>query len=99
MMPKVINRATGMSIGRGIPSSIAQRSNPPQQKSPCQKYGSESLACKEYELSQLRSSSPVTRQSAEVPVDPQIAFGGGVLNIIGVQTHALEQQIKKNVII
>ena len=73
---------------------------PPQRvnvKTPCMKYGSDSLACKEYELTQLRSSSPLTRRSAGSPVDPTITFGGGgmVLNIIGDQTQALEKEIEK----
>jgi len=73
---------------------------PPQRvnvKTPCMKYGSDSLACKEYELTQLRSSSPLTRRSAGSPVDPTITFGGGgmVLNIIGDDVAKLEAEIEK----
>ena len=49
-MPRVINRADGFSIGRGlpIPQASMRKSNPPQQKSECQKnpdfWGAESFA-------------------------------------------------------
>ena len=89
-----------------VRSRPSRPSRPPQRvnvETPCQKYGSESLACKEYELSQLRSTPVAVRRSGDpsIPFDPQIAFplssgGMGVLNIIGEEVDALEQQIKKN---
>ena len=98
-MPRVINRADGFSIGRGlpIPQASMRKSNPPQQKSECQK-NPDSLGCLEEQLSNLRSNTPLTvRRTSGIPVDPQLSFGGGgqYLNVIGGQTHALEQQIIK----
>jgi len=94
-----------MAIGRG---QVGRRLPPPQnldrwkaprptQKSKCQQ-DPDSIACLEEKLSNLRSSPVAVRRSSSVPYDPTIAFGGGgmVLNIIGDQTKALEQQIKKN---
>ena len=94
-----------MAIGRGQigrnPPPTRQRQTPrPTQKTECQK-NPDSIACLEEKLSAIRSSSVAVRRSSTVPYDPQIAFplssgGMGVLNIIGGQTQALEQQIKKN---
>ena len=92
-----------MAIGRG---QVGRRPPPPQrqpprprlnQKTKCQQ-DPDSIACLEEKLSAIRSSPVAVRRSSSVPYDPQIAFGGGgmVLNIIGDQTKALEQQIKKN---
>ena len=97
-MPKVINYANRISNfdRRNLPPQ-KPRSNPPQQKSECQK-NPDSLACLEEKLSNLRSSGSVTvRRSDQTPADPQLSFGSGgqYLNIIGGQTQALEQQILK----
>ena len=97
-MPRVINRASGGSIGRGLPisSQIQRKSNPPQQAGECQK-NPDSLACLQEQLDNLRSSGNVlTRRSDQTPADPQLGVGGGFyLNVIGGQTQALEKQIEK----
>jgi len=98
-MPRVINLASGRP-----PPPTRQRQAPrPIQRTKCQQ-DPDSIACLEEKLSAIRSSSVAVRRSSSVPYDPQIAFplssgGMGVLNIIGDQTQALEQQIKKNVMI
>ena len=95
-MPRVINRATGGSIGRGYSAPIQQRANPPQKKTECQK-NPDGLACLQEQLDNLRSSGNVlTRRSDQTPADPQLGVGGGFyLNVIGGQTEALEKEIKK----
>ena len=85
-------------MGRRPPPPTQQRQPPrPIQKTKCQQ-NPDSIECLEEKLSAIRSSPVAVRRSSSVPYDPQIAFGGGgmVLNIIGDQTKALEQQIKKN---
>ena len=97
-MPRVINLASGRS-----PPPTRQRQPPrPIQRTKCQQ-NPDSIECLEEQLSALRSSPVAVRRSGNpnIPYDPQIAFplasgGMGVLNIIGGQTQALEQQIKKN---
>lgn len=93
-------RIRGGNSGGSSPRPPRQSSTrPPPRvnvKTPCMKFGSDSLACKEYELTQLRSSSPLTRRSAGSAVDPTITSGGGmVLNIIGDEVAKLEAEIKK----
>ena len=87
---------------RNPPPTRQRRTPRPTQKTECQK-NPDSIACLEEKLSAIRSSPVAVRRSGDpnIPYDPQIAFplssgGMGVLNIIGGQTQALEQQIKKN---
>ena len=58
-MPRVINRASGLSIGRGLPFTPApQERKPPRipMKTQCDK-DPDSLACLEEKLSNLRSQT------------------------------------------
>ena len=87
---------------RNPPPTRQRRTPLPTQKTECQK-NPDSIACLEEKLSAIRSSPVAVRRSGDpnIPYDTQIAFplssgGMGVLNIIGGQTQALEQQIKKN---
>ena len=79
------------SIARSRPSRPR-----PTMKTQCQR-DPNSSACLEEKLSNLRSTPVLARRTAGVPLDPQIAFGGGgmVLDIIGSQTQALEKEIEK----